>query len=184
MILLFVALALTVMMVYITRQLQAGLSPQRFRQIMGLLIPAYLLVNWAFTLFTRTPGEYPVVLVPFRACIKVFGWDIRTFASLMQLLRGEWDAPSAFTLEPLVGVAQNIVLFLPFGFLMRGTYERMSARKIVGFGFLLTLFIEMSQLVFRLGWFEVDDMIYNVLGTYLGICLYRRSIGKSPLSQT
>ena len=182
MILLFVGLALTAMMVYITRQLQTGLSPQRFRQIMGMLIPAYLLVNWAFTLFTRSPGEYPVVFVPFRAYIKAFGWDIRAFSSLMQLLRGEAEAPSAFTLEPLVGVAQNMVLFLPFGFLMSGAYERMSTGKILAFGFLLTLFIEVSQLIFRLGWFEVDDMIHNVFGTYVGICLYRRMIGKASPS--
>lgn len=182
MILLFVGLALTVMMVYITRQLQAGLSPQRFRQIMGLLIPAYLLVNWAFTLFTRSQGEYPVVFVPFRAFMKALGWDIRTFSSLIQLFRGEAEASSGFTLEPLIGVAQNIVLFLPFGFLLSGAYEHMPTWKILAFGFLLTLFIEVSQLIFRLGWFEVDDMIHNVFGTYVGICLYRRSIGKTSPS--
>lgn len=149
---------------------------------MGLLIPAYLLVNWAFTLFTRTQGEYPVVFVPFRAYMKALGWDIRTFSSLMQLLRGEAEASSGLNFEPLVGVAQNIVLFLPFGFLMNGAYEHMSAGKILAFGFLLTLFIEVGQLVFRLGWFEVDDMIHNVFGTYLGICLYRRRIGKASPS--
>ena len=181
MILLFVGLALTVLMVYITRQLQAGLSPQRFRQIMGLLIPAYLLVNWAFTLFTRTQGEYPVVFVPFRAYMKALGWDIRTFSSLMQLLSGEAEASSGLNFEPLVGVAQNIVLFLPFGFLLSGAYEHISVTKILAFGFLLTLFIEVSQLVFRLGWFEVDDMTHNVFGTYAGICLYRRSVGRKTL---
>ncbi|MDO4838321.1 MAG: VanZ family protein [Clostridia bacterium] len=149
---------------------------------MGLLIPAYLLVNWAFTLFTRTQGEYPVVFVPFRAYMKALGWDIRTFSSLMQLLRGEAEASSGLNLEPLVGVAQNIVLFLPFGFLMSGAYEHMDAGKILAFGFLLTLFIEVSQLVFRLGWFEVDDMIHNVFGTYAGICLFRRTIGKASPS--
>ena len=75
-----------------------------------------------------------------------------------------------------------MVLFLPFGFLMSGAYERMSTGKILAFGFLLTLFIEVSQLIFRLGWFEVDDMIHNVFGTYVGICLYRRTVGKASPS--
>lgn len=100
----------------------------------------------------------------------------------MQLLRGEAEASSGLNFEPLVGVAQNIILFLPFGFLLSGAYEHMSAGKILAFGFLLTLFIEVSQLVFRLGWFEVDDMIHNLFGTYAGICLYRRSVGRRALS--
>ena len=173
MILLFAGLALTVLMVYITRQLHFYLSPERFRQIMGLLVPAYLLINWGFTLFTRTPGEYPVVLVPLRVYIQTLGWDIRSFAELKQLLCGAWEASAAPSLAPLIGAAQNIVLFLPFGFLLSAAYKRTSTGKILLLGFLLSLFIEACQLVFRLGWFEMDDLLHNVLGTYVGIRLYR-----------
>ena len=174
MILLFAGLTLTVLMAYITRQLHFYLSPERFRKIMGLLVPAYLLINWGFTLFTRTPGEYPVVLVPLRAYIRTIGWDIRSFADLGQLLGGAWEASAAPSLAPLIGVAQNIVLFLPFGFLLSAAYKRTSTGKILLLGFLLSLFIEACQLVFRLGWFEMDDLLHNVLGTYEGIRLYRR----------
>ena len=79
MILLFVGLALTALMAYIIRQLHFYLSPERFRQIVVPLIPTYLLINWVFTLFTRTPGEYPIVLVPLHAYIQILGWDIRSF---------------------------------------------------------------------------------------------------------
>ena len=41
---------------------------------------------------------------------------------------------------------------------------------------MLSLVIEACQLVFRLGWFEMDDLLHNVLGTYVGIRLYRRVI--------
>ena len=173
MILLFAGLALTVLMVYITRQLHASLFPERFRQIMGLLVPAYLLINWGFTLFTRTPGEYPVVLVPLRVYIQTLGWDIRSFAELGQLLCGAWEGSAAPTLTPLIGVAQNIVLFLPFGFLLSAAYKRATVEKIMLLGFMVSLFIETYQLIFRLGWFEIDDILHNVLGTYAGIRLYR-----------
>lgn len=173
MILLFAGLALTVLMVYITRQLHDSLFPERFRQIMGLLVPAYLLINWGFTLFTRTPGEYPIVLVPLRVYIQTLGWDIRSFAELGQLLGGAWEASAVPSLAPLIGVAQNIVLFLPFGFLLSAAYKRTSTGKILLLGFLLSLFIEACQLVFRIGWFEMDDLLHNVLGTYVGIRLYR-----------
>ena len=54
-----------------------------------------------------------------------------------------------------------------------------SAGVVLLFGFLLSLAIEMCQLLFRLGWFEVDDILHNVLGTYLGICLYRRAVKRT-----
>ncbi len=174
MILLFVGLALTALMAYIIRQLHFCLSPERFRQIVVPLIPMYLLINWVFTLFIRTQGEYPIVLVPLHAYFKTFGWDIRSFAELGQLLGGAWEASAAPSLVPLIGVAQNIVLFLPFGFLLSAAYKHTSTGKILLLGFMLSLFIETCQLVFRLGWFEMDDLLHNVLGTYAGIRLYRR----------
>ena len=176
MILLFVGLALTALMAYIIRQLHFYLSPERFRQIVVPLIPTYLLINWVFTLFTRTPGEYPVVLVPFRAYIQILGWDIRSFAELGQLLGGAWEDSAVPSLAPLIGVAQNIFLFLPFGFLLSAAYKHTSTEKFLALGFMLSLVIEACQLVFRLGWFEMDDLLHNVLGTYVGIRLYRRVI--------
>ncbi len=161
-------------MAYITRQLHFSLSTEQFRQIMSLLVPAYLLINWVFTLFTRTPGEYPVVLVPLHAYFKTLGWDIRSFEELGQLLGGAWEASAAPSLAPLIGAAQNIVLFLPFGFLLSAAYKHTSTEKFLVLGFMLSLFIEACQLVFRLGWFEMDDLLHNVLGTYAGIRLYRR----------
>ena len=173
MILLFAGLTLIVLMVYIARQLHDSLSPERFRQIMGLLVPAYLLINWVFTLFTRTPGEYPTVLVPLHAYLRTLGWDIRSFAELGQLLCGTWEDSTVPSLTPLIGVAQNIVLFLPFGFLLSAAHKCASVGKILLLGFLLSLFIEACQLVFRLGWFEADDILHNMIGTYVGIRLCR-----------
>ena len=43
-------IALVVLMFCFTRRLLGSLPPERFRQTMRLLIPVYLLINWAFTL--------------------------------------------------------------------------------------------------------------------------------------
>lgn len=179
MILLFVGLALTALMAYITRQLYFYLSPERFRQIVVPLIPTYLLINWVFTLFTRTPGEYPVVLTPLCAYIQTLGWDICSFAELGQLLGGTWEASAAPSLAPLIGIVQNLILFIPFGFLLCGATDQPRTSRILLLGFLLSLSIELCQLLFRLGWFEVDDILHNVLGTYLGIRLYRRTVKRT-----
>ena len=159
--LLLVGAGLTILMVFITRQLTNSLPPERFRSVIRLLLPAYLLLNLYFTLLMREPSEDRLVtLVPLRSYFAVFGWDIQTFPVVGQLLQGSWEEPIAFAFASLIGIVQNLILFIPFGFL-------------------LSLSIELCQLFFRLGWFEVDDILHNVLGTYLGICLYRRAVRRT-----
>ena len=178
--LLLVGAGLTILMVFITRQLTNSLSPERFRSVIRLLLPAYLLLNLYFTLLMREPSEDRLVtLVPLRSYFAVLGWDIQSFHVVGQLLQGSWEEPIAFAFESLIGIIQNIVLFMPFGFLLCGATDQPRTSRILLLGFLLSLFIELCQLFFRLGWFEVDDILHNVLGTYLGICLYRRAVKRT-----
>lgn len=167
-------------MVFIMRQLMISLSPERFRSVMRLLLPAYMLLNLYFTLLMREPSEDRLVtLVPLRSYFAVLGWDIQTFSAVGQLLQGAWEEPIAFALEPLIGIVQNLILFIPFGFLLCGATDQPRTSRILLLGFLLSLSIELCQLFFRLGWFEVDDILHNVLGTYLGIRLYRRTVNRT-----
>ena len=180
MILLLVGAGLTILMVFIARQLTISLSPERFRSVIRLLLPAYLLLNLYFTLLMREPGEdYPIILTPLRSYFAVLGWDIQSFHVVGQLLQGSWEEPIAFAFESLIGIMQNIILFIPFGFLLCGATDQPRTSRILLLGFLLSLSIELCQLFFRLGWFEVDDILHNVLGTYLGICLYRRAVKRT-----
>ena len=178
--LLLVGAGLTILMVFITRQLTNSLSPERFRSVIRLLLPAYLLLNLYFTLLMREPSKDRLVtLVPLRSYFAVLGWDIQSFPVVGQLLQGAWEEPIAFAFESLIGIVQNIILFIPFGFLLCGATDQPRTSRILLLGFLLSLSIELCQLLFRLGWFEVDDILHNVLGTYLGICLYRRAVKRT-----
>ena len=180
MILFLVGIVLTILMVFITRQLTNSLPPERFRSVMQLLLPAYLLLNLYFTLLMREPSKDRLVtLVPLRSYFAVFGWDIQTFSAVGQLLQGAWEEPIAFAFEPLIGIVQNLILFMPFGFLLYAVADQPCTARLLLLGFLLSLSIELCQLLFRLGWFEVDDILHNVLGTYLGIRLYRRTVKRT-----
>lgn len=184
MILLLVSIGLTVCMIIITRLLINSLSSEQFRSVMRWLIPAYLLLNLYFTLLMRTPSDdYPIILVPLHSYFAVLGWDIQKFSEAAQLFQGTWSEPVAWTLEPLVGVAQNLVLFMPFGFLLCGAAKRSRTAGILLLGLLLSLLIEMAQLLLRLGWFEVDDVLHNALGTLLGVQMYRRMVARAPLPE-
>lgn len=178
--LLLVGAGLTILMVFITRQLTNSLSPERFRSVIRLLLPAYLLLNLYFTFLMREPSEdYPIILTPLHSYFVILGWDIQELSALRQILQGAWEEPIAFAFESLIGIVQNLILFMPFGFLLCGATDQPRTSRILLLGFLLSLSIELCQLFFRLGWFEVDDILHNVLGTYLGICLYRRAVKRT-----
>ena len=72
--LLLVGAGLTILMVFITRQLMISLPPERFRSVMRLLLPAYLLLNLYFTLLMREPSEdYPIILTPLHSYFAILG---------------------------------------------------------------------------------------------------------------
>lgn len=68
----------------------------------------------------------------------------------------------------LYDILLNILLFIPFGGLIKLTCKKI--RLPVGWliGFLLSMVIECSQLVFHLGLFEWDDMLHNSFGCLIG----------------
>lgn len=66
----------------------------------------------------------------------------------------------------------NIILFIPFGFFSVMVFKKLRTKWIYGvlIGFLFTSMIESTQL-FTGRFFQIDDMIMNTLGTYIGYVL-------------
>mgnify|MGYP004512003443 FL=1 len=75
---------------------------------------------------------------------------------------------------------ENLVLMLPFVFLLFGTFEeklgKISMKRIVGKGlkiaFIFSFTIEMLQLFLRLGTWQISDLCYNTVGGGLGGALF------------
>lgn len=69
----------------------------------------------------------------------------------------------------------NIILFIPFGFLSAIVFKRSQTKWIYGIliGLLFTSLIEFLQ-TFTGRFVQIDDIIMNTLGTYLGytLCIY------------
>ena len=75
-------------------------------------------------------------------------------------------------------VLMNIVgimgAFMPFGFFLPIISRR--SRKwynTVSFGLIFSLILETLQLIFKVGSFDVDDMLLNTVGAGLGFLVYR-----------
>ena len=66
-------------------------------------------------------------------------------------------------------IVLNILLFIPFGFLPVLLIKRINQVKvIIPLAFLFSLYIELCQLLFRRGLFELDDLFNNSLGALIG----------------
>jgi len=74
----------------------------------------------------------------------------------------------------VLNVVGNIVAFIPSGFLLPAISRR--CRRLPGIvlvGLSISFLIECTQLVFRVGSFDVDDLLLNTIGVILGFFINR-----------
>ena len=70
-------------------------------------------------------------------------------------------------------VVENVLLFIPYGFLSPWAFKRLRGIFRRGaVGFLTSLGIEFLQLATRRGYFQIDDILTNTLGTIIGYLLF------------
>ena len=105
-----------------------------------------------FTIFFREQGESHT-------------YELELFWSYKKWIL---EGSVAFGLE----ILNNIVLFFPFGFILTDALRRCPFWAVLLSSLAVSGCIEMSQLVFRLGLFEFDDIFNNVLGAVAGWCVF------------
>lgn len=111
------------------------------------LLAAYILFILMETVLGRESGVGRVELVPF--------WS--------------YSHP-----ELRMEIILNYILFMPLGVLLYLCFGEKLGLRVVIAGLLISVSIEIVQLVFRIGLFEFDDMIGNTVG-----CLIGAVIGKA-----
>ena len=104
-----------------------------------ILVALYILIILWITLFSRRVMETRI----FRGLF----WEIEM---------GYWN-----------NIIQNILLFIPLGFLIGGK------RGIIA-GVLLSIGIELTQYIAVLGYCELDDVLNNTIGAAIGALLYKK----------
>jgi len=81
----------------------------------------------------------------------------------------------------LMNLIGNIFMFVPIGFFLPHKWR--TFRKFGIFiitALFIDLTIELTQYFLKLGWFDVDDIILNVLGMAAGYLVYRILARKFP----
>ena len=105
------------------------------------LLAAYILFILMETIIGRKTGVGRVELVPF--------WS--------------YSHP-----ELRMEIVLNYLLFMPLGFLLYLCLGEKFGLRVVMAGFLLSVKVELIQLLFNIGLFEFDDMIGNTIGCLIG----------------
>ncbi len=89
-------------------------------------------------------------------------------------------------MESLDGDILNIVLFIPFGFLLPRINKRVFNKAIYAFilGFAASTVIETIQLVLHLGNCDINDIITNTMGAGIGYWISRTVPPKETKNMT
>ena len=168
--------------------LQHGLSTNanadallRLRQL--VLYAVFLLYVAAFLViafFSRTTTEsYQVHVAPFQDLYNAVETD-RGLVDILQTVFTEGLTEGLSHVEiirpqDIAQVYLNIMLFVPMGYLLPYVFGwfRANARvRTVVACFILSLATENLQLIFRRGFYDLDDLLSNTLGGFIGQMLF------------
>lgn len=134
-------------------------TKKKIRCLGAFLFLLYVLLLIYFLFFSEDYGRIAQVERGYRYNLLPFV-EIRRFWTYRDLL-GEF----AF----YTNIFGNVLGFLPFGLMLPLIAPKMdNVFLTVLSGFLLSLGVEVIQLITKVGCFDVDDLILNTLGAFLG----------------
>ncbi len=97
-------------------------------------------------------------------------FNLFPFRSIIEFVFGDEADARKFAFSNLVG---NIVIFIPLGVYLSLLKKDKRAMTIVVFIFLVSLFVEVVQGIFGIGTADVDDLILNCVGGWMGVLAYK-----------
>ena len=144
------ALMVIILFLWSFGQLRSGWELRAWQKTNAVLTALSLAAIVFSTVLHRTSIDRPIILIPFYSFV---------------LARRQPE----YYREMLM----NVLLFLPRGLTLSAALpERMPIRRRIGLtvlvGLVMSLAVELTQLLFRLGTAEVDDLLTNTSGALLG----------------
>lgn len=128
-----------------------------------VLFLAYLALLVYFMFFAESLGRDP--------SLREYSYNLELFKEIRRF----WKYRDQLGMEAFVlNVFGNMVAFIPCGFFLP-IVSRRSRRwyNAILLSFCLSLSIETAQLIWKVGSFDVDDLLLNTLGGAVGYVCYR-----------
>ena len=153
-------------------------------QIRQLLLFAvffvYIMAFAYLVFFSRTASEeYLVHIAPFADLQNAINTDYGVFDFLVTLFREGVQAAFSHVyvvkIEDITQVYMNIMLYVPMGYLLPYVFEffrtRSRIRPVLAC-FVISFITENLQLIFRRGFYDMDDLLSNTIGGLIGQLLF------------
>lgn len=135
-----------------------NLKMRQLKRLSSLLFFLYMLAVVYF-MFLADSFHRTDFLEEYRYNLQLFQ-EMERFPSVWRV-HGPWIA--------LVNLIGNVAVFMPFGFFLPFHKRNLRNGIVVScLAFLFSLLIETTQLIFKIGVFDVDDLFLNTVGGVLG----------------
>ncbi len=136
------------------------------------VISAFYVLALIYILFFRGRGNVYMQQMPLSEYM-TYAVNLVPF----ETIKGFWNALKNHTINTDIAVFNifgNIALFVPFGFLLPVAAKRLRALwKCAAVTFFAVLTAEILQLLLKVGSFDIDDIILNMLGAVTGYAVFR-----------
>lgn len=143
-----------------------------YRRLLWNLFFVYIIGNLYCTTFSRVVGSGIMV-------------ELRPFMSIARLFQepmvggGETAGFFAWFMNgatPIASLILNILLYYPLGYLLPILFPKFKPKYVILIGCLCSIATETMQYLLRMGWCETDDVIFNTLGTAIGVWVWFRQL--------
>ncbi len=141
-------------------------------------VPLAVLLYWLKNRLGRKEGKEGSFFTVAVFCVYVSAMVIITFLSRESGSRKGVDLELFSTwginCRNNAYVVENVLLFIPYGYLLCRTFPRAGRLfRCALYGAVTSLGIETLQLVTQRGYFQIDDILTNILGMVIGYVLFR-----------
>ena len=144
------------------------MKKHRHRILGAVLFVLYLVLLTYFLFFAEEMGRSPEVRAEYSYNLILFK-EIRRFILYRDILG--WRAV-------FLNIFGNVLAFMPFGFFLPVIWERTRHWCVtVILSFSMSLFVETMQLVEKVGSFDVDDLLLNTIGGFVGYIIFALARG-------
>ena len=148
--------------------------------LLFLVFAAYIAVFVYLVFISRAASDsYKIHIAPFADLKKAVDSDHGVFDILVILIeQGPEEALSHIRIvkaEDIAQVYMNMMLFVPMGYLLPYVFEFFRARarvRPVFACFVISFVTENIQLIFKRGFYDMDDLLSNTIGGFIGQTLF------------
>ncbi len=148
--------------------------------ILYAVFAVYILAFSFIVFFSRSASDlYQVHVAPFEDFLAAFQSDTGVIGTLFAIFREGFAAGIShiriISPQDVIQVFLNVMLFIPMGYLLPYTFDwfrrKVRIRPVIAC-FIISVATENLQLIFRRGLYDLDDLLSNTLGGWIGQLLF------------